>query len=226
MIIVKVMNLDPAADVLPYMPDFDIRKYVNAKKIAIEEGLGPNGALIKAMEKVTKRLDLLISFISNVSRDGVDYILIDTPGQMEVFLFRDISWRLSNSLKEVSKDVYALFVIDASILKRAVDYAFASLLAIATQLRLNIETVPIVNKIDLVPALEVHGDFLRDLSIIERELASDGTSYAEMLKDISKILLMYSKGIEVPKVSAIKGIGIDELHRLVHELSCTCGDLT
>ena len=149
-----------------------------------------------------------------MSKEDVDYVLIDTSGQMEIFILRDVFWKLSRALKGVSRVIYALFVIDASIIKRAFDYAFVALLSIATQLRLNIETASVINKIDLMPRLNIQGDFLRDLSTIERELLTESTSYAEMLKDISKILSIYSKGIEVPKISATRWKGIDELHRL------------
>jgi len=175
------------------------------------------------MERITERIHLIINFIK--SRNA-DYVLIDTPGQMEVFIFRDISWRLVEALKNVSKYVYAIFVVDASVIRRATDYAFISLLSVATQLRLGVDTAPIINKIDLVGEDVVYGDLLRDFGKIRKELMIEHTLYAKMLRDLSRTLIKYSKSIEVPKVSALKGLGMEELHRLIHELSCTCGDLS
>ena len=43
------VNLDPAVEVLPYSPHFDIREYVNYVSL-LEEGLGPNGAFIKSVD--------------------------------------------------------------------------------------------------------------------------------------------------------------------------------
>ena len=38
------VNQDPAAEYLPYEPDFDVRSIINTRDIALKYGLGPNGA--------------------------------------------------------------------------------------------------------------------------------------------------------------------------------------
>ncbi|MEL9929758.1 MAG: ATP/GTP-binding protein, partial [Sulfolobales archaeon] len=81
-----IINLDPAAESLQYTPDFDIRKYVDARDIMYRYRLGPNGALITAVDLMVNHVDEIREFI-----DGrkANYYIIDTPGQMEIFAFRE-----------------------------------------------------------------------------------------------------------------------------------------
>jgi hypothetical protein len=77
---VKYMNLDPGVLETPYKPDFDVREKFTVEKIMRTEGLGPNGAILRAMN--------ILSNLQLPSFD-VDFVLVDTPGQLEPFIFRD-----------------------------------------------------------------------------------------------------------------------------------------
>jgi len=48
----------------------------------VKEGLGPNGAMIRAMEILNEVKDKVVGQIISRSKD---LVLIDTPGQSEVF---------------------------------------------------------------------------------------------------------------------------------------------
>ena len=43
------LNLDPAVQFLPYVPDNDIRSKVNYKDVMKKYGLGPNGAIMTSL---------------------------------------------------------------------------------------------------------------------------------------------------------------------------------
>jgi GTPase SAR1 family protein len=216
------VNLDPAAEYIPYEPDLDIRYLVNADKIAREFGLGPNGALVKAMDKIAENIGDIVNMFSN---SDSELVLIDTPGQMEVFLFRDIAFKLVEQLRKVSKNIVSIFVLDADVIKRYEDYAFLSIISVAVQIRLGVDVIPVINKIDLTPIDNIVGDVISDVDIVTKNLKGLGV-YGEMLKEILNIIALYSKATRVPKVSAKNFIGLEELHRIVHEITCACGDLT
>ncbi len=220
---VVTVNLDPAADYVPYRPDVDVRSYVSAREVAAKYGLGPNGALVKSMELAAERLD---EILSPVGASDADYVLVDTPGQMEVFIFRDISVRLVDALRRVSDCVYGVFVADATLLRDPADYAFTYVMALSVQLRLGVETAPVINKVDLAPDLQVRGDLVRDVARIRQGLLRRRTLYAEMLRDVVRVLYKYAKQANVPRVSAVTGEGIEDLHKMLHEMSCACGDLS
>ncbi|MEM1594485.1 MAG: ATP/GTP-binding protein, partial [Ignisphaera sp.] len=149
----------------------------------------------------------------------------DTPGQMEVFIFRDVAPKIFEAIKRVSKNVLALFVLDGEVIKRFEDYAFISIMSVALQARLGVDVIPAINKCDIAPNLELMGDVVSDVDLVTERLRKSGL-YGEMLAKIMDILWLYAKATRVPKVSAKNMQGLEELHRIVHEFTCSCGDLT
>lgn len=76
---VAFINLDSGTIQTPYNPDFDIREYYTLEEIMAEEELGPNGATLEAVDRL-REID--------IPRFQDDFVLIDTPGQLEPFVFR------------------------------------------------------------------------------------------------------------------------------------------
>lgn len=216
------VNLDPAAEYIPYEPDYDIRTVVDAHRVAKEFGLGPNGALLKSMDLIAERIDEVVNVIRSSDNH---FVLIDTPGQMEVFLFRDVAFKLANGLKSAAKNMVAVFVVDADVVKRYEDYAFLAIISVAIQTRLGIDVVPVINKIDLAPVNEIVGDVISDIDTVISKLNGLGV-YGDMMKELLNVIAMYSKAVRVPRISAKNFVGLEELHRIVHEITCSCGDLT
>eukprot|EP00913_Durusdinium_trenchii_P024506 g23005.t1 len=78
-----LINLDPANDELPYECDIDVRELVNVEDVMNELELGPNGALLYAMEYIEVNLDWLITRIRRATAEfAVPYLFIDCPGQV------------------------------------------------------------------------------------------------------------------------------------------------
>ena len=103
---VAIVNLDPGALKLPYSPDVDVRNYVNVGDIMEKYALGPNGAVIMAA-------DLIADEVENLTRDieevNADFVLVDTPGQMELFAFRASGPYIVNELTKEPKALIYLF---------------------------------------------------------------------------------------------------------------------
>ena len=83
-----VVNLDPGADALPYAADVDIREWINLEETMREYNLGPNGAQIVAADLMAANISKMTQIIGTY---GCDYVLVDTPGQLELFAFRESS---------------------------------------------------------------------------------------------------------------------------------------
>jgi GTPase SAR1 family protein len=139
------INLDPGAENLFYEPDIDIREWLKLKQIMEEYNLGPNGAQIAAADmlafKIHEVKDLLDSFKTN-------YILIDTPGQIELFSFRKSSTVVVNTLGRDNAVMAYLF--DPFI--GCVPNGFISLvmLAASLQFRFNLPAINIISKVDML----------------------------------------------------------------------------
>ena len=93
---VSFVNLDPGCEYLPYSPDFDIRSIITTRDIMIRDKMGPNSAMVRAMELMEKCIEDIVASI--VKLPG-DICLIDTPGQMEIFIFMQLDLKLLKNLK-------------------------------------------------------------------------------------------------------------------------------
>ena len=106
------INLDPAtssANDLPFAANIDIRDTVQYKEVMKQYGLGPNGAILTSLNLFATRFDQVIRLIEKRVQESskkdvedlsptdeqepvspeidkpLDYVFIDTPGQIEVF---------------------------------------------------------------------------------------------------------------------------------------------
>jgi hypothetical protein len=147
---VAVVNLDPGTLKLPYSPDVDIRNYVDIGNLMEKYGLGPNGALIMAA-------DLIADEIENISKDiedaNADIVLVDTPGQMELFAFRASGPYIVNALTREPKAMVYLF--DAVFSINPFNYVSNMFLSAAVYNRFFQPQVHLLSKCDLLPKKEV-----------------------------------------------------------------------
>jgi GTPase SAR1 family protein len=147
---VATVNLDPGALKLPYSPDVDVRNYVDATDIMEKYGLGPNGAAIMAA-------DLIADEIENLTRDieeaHADFVLVDTPGQMELFAFRASGPYIVNELTKEPKALMYLF--DAVFSANPFNYVSNMFLAAAVYNRFFQPQLHLLSKTDLLPKKSV-----------------------------------------------------------------------
>ena len=80
---VRVINLDPANDDLPYQAFADISELITLSDAMDKLKLGPNGGLVYCMEFLEKNIDWLHSKLE--PQLECNYYLIDCPGQVELY---------------------------------------------------------------------------------------------------------------------------------------------
>jgi len=78
----SIVNLDPANERTSYPCALDIRSLITLEEVMEEEGLGPNGGVLYALEALEKQRGWLEEGLRAL---GEDYVLFDCPGQVEVF---------------------------------------------------------------------------------------------------------------------------------------------
>lgn len=146
----QLLNLDPAAEYLPYIPDVDVREYIVAKDLMDRYSLGPNGAIIAA-------IDLTLNYVDRIQRSiEVDegYVIVDTPGQMEIFAFRHTG---ENIIRELCVDGCAVvFLMDSVLSTTPASFISQLFLAASALYRLKLPQVNVLNKIDLLAAEEIN----------------------------------------------------------------------
>ena len=206
---VVTVNLDPGAKWLPYGPDVDVRDYINFERVMVELSLGPNGAFIACADMIATFADKLRE---EAERDNPDYILVDTPGQMELFAFREAGRAIISKL--CSERTAVVYLVDASFLKKPSSLASSLLLSASVHFSLLRPQICILSKSDLLTK--------RDRELVVRwfdniEYICEAMSREEnvMLGDFSRSVMQVLTELEsltkIIPVSSITGEGVDEL---------------
>jgi len=217
---IAYVNLDPGVLDLPYTPDYDVRELVTVDRLMREEGLGPNGAMVKASEIMDENIDSIAEDIASLD---ADLRLIDTPGQMELFLFRPMGPRLSETISKNSPSI-TVYISDPSLASNPSGLAISLSMALITWLRLSTPTVPVINKVDVFK-----GDLdklLTDPSALKEFLSREEGLIADLAAEYMNLVEDLLKSMRIVKVSAKTGEGMPALYDLIHEALCECGDLS
>ena len=140
-----ILNLDPGVETLPYTCDIDVRDYVDIVSIMKQYELGPNGALVMANDLIATKIDELQDQIDSTNPD---YLLIDTPGQIELFAYRTSGPFLVQNLNLDEK--ISIFLFDGALITSPINFVSIALLATSIKLRLNLPTINVLTKTDLI----------------------------------------------------------------------------
>ena len=171
-----VLNLDPGVENLPYTCDIDVRDYVDIVSIMQQYDLGPNGALVMANDLIASKIDDIQNDVNNVNPD---YLIVDTPGQIELFAYRSSGRFLVENI--ASDEKTNIFLFDGALVTTPMNFVSIALLATSIRLRLNLPTINAITKTDII------GEKLREilqwstsLSTLENAISkdADGDSYS------------------------------------------------
>ena len=147
-----ILNLDPGVESMPYNCDIDVRDHVDYVSIMQEYELGPNGAMIMANDLIASKIDDIENEVNQVNPD---YLIVDTPGQIELFAYRSSGRFIVDNLSSDEKT--NIFLFDGSLITSPVNFVSIALLATSIRLRLNLPTINVLTKTDLI------GDKLQDI---------------------------------------------------------------
>lgn len=170
-----VLNLDPGVENLPYTCDIDVRDYVDIVSIMQQYDLGPNGAMIMANDLIASKID---DIQNETDKVNPDYLIVDTPGQIELFAYRSSGPFLVENI--ASEEKASIFLFDGALITSPVNFVSVALLATSIRLRLNLPTVNILTKTDLIGAkLKDILEWSTSLSTLENAISKevDGDSY-------------------------------------------------
>ena len=150
---VHVANLDPACDTFGYDATFDVQELISVNDVMTELGLGPNGGLLYCMEYLLDNVDWLENEMSQFGDD--EYLILDCPGQIELYTHVPIMKRVIESIQEWGFDMVSVFLVDAAFLVDASKFLSGSLLSLSAMISLELPHVNVLSKCDLMAAEEV-----------------------------------------------------------------------
>ncbi len=203
-----VLNLDPGVENLPYTCDVDVRDFVDYASIMQKYDLGPNGALIMANDLIASKID---NVQNEVNRVNPDYLIVDTPGQIELFAYRSSGPFLVENIS--SEEKTSIFLYDGALITTPVNFVSIALLATSIRLRLNLPIVNVLTKTDLIGAkLKDILHWSTSLSTLESAIGkeADGDTYT-LTSNILRGLNLggFAQGL-IP-VSNVTGEGFENL---------------
>ncbi len=181
----SVLNLDPGVESLPYRPDVDVRDYVDIVQIMKQYDLGPNGSMVMANDLIASK----IAEIQNeVDRVNPDYLIVDTPGQIELFAYRVSGPFFIQNINADEKT--NIFLYDGTMIASPTNFISISMLATSIKLRLGLPTINVITKTDLIPDnIDQILKWSSDSMLLEESIRkdSDGETYS-LTTDIMRAL--------------------------------------
>ena len=138
--------------------------------------LGPNGSMIMASDLIASKIDQIENQVSKINPD---YLLVDTPGQMELFAYRASGPFFVQNINAEEK--VNMFLYDATMITSPSNFVSVSLLAASIKLRLGLPTINVMTKTDLIPdKIDQIQKWSSDPASLEESIRkdSDGETYS------------------------------------------------
>ena len=234
-----VINLDPAVHTVPFTPNIDIRDSVNYKEVMKQYNLGPNGGILTSLNLFTTKVDQILGLLEkrtkpdpeNPASRPVKQIIVDTPGQIEVFVWSASGAILLDSLATSFPTVIA-YVIDTPRTASTSTFMSNMLYACSILYKTKLPMILVFNKSDIKdPAFAK--EWMTDFEAFQAALRGEeeggsfggfeggdggagGSGYmGSLLNSMSLLLEEFYSHLSVVGVSAMTGDGVDDFFEAV-----------
>lgn len=210
------VNLDPGIENAPYVPDVDIREWIKLKDIMEEYGVGPNGAQIIAADMLALNTGEMKEIIESFE---TDYVIFDTPGQMELFTLRQSGKVLVDSFG-ADKSIIG-YLYDPVISKTPSGFITLMLQAASVQVRFNVPFMDVLTKSDLLKdeeredILKWSQDFMELDSAIHEEMP---TLRNQLNIEFLSALKSFGAGQKLLPASSTYGSGMEDIYNSVQQI--------
>jgi len=145
---VHLFNLDPAAERFEYSPSIDIKDLISLEDVMSEMNLGPNGGLIYCFEYLMDNLDWLSDQLAEYSDD---YLIIDCPGQIELYTHTPLLSKFINILTSTyNYRVSACYLLESNFIDDVNKYFAGTLSAMSSMINLEVPMINVLSKVDLL----------------------------------------------------------------------------
>jgi len=210
------INLDPAVKNVPYAANIDIRDTVKYKEVMKQYGLGPNGSILTSLNLFATRFDQVIGLLDKRA-DDLDYIFVDTPGQIETFTW-SAGGQIIAELLGSSFPTCILYVTDTPRCTSPTTFMSNMLYACSILFKTHLPLVCVFNKTDVAPcefALEWMQDFESYQSALDSDRAED--YMGPLNRSLCLGMDEFYRTMKSCGVSAFTGDGMDTLFEKIDE---------
>ncbi|PVV02099.1 hypothetical protein BB560_003455 [Smittium megazygosporum] len=146
---VHLMNLDPAAEKFEYSPSIDIRDLITLEDVMEELDYGPNGGLLYCFEFLMENIDWLEEQIGEYTDD---YLIIDCPGQIELYTHIPIMRKFCDILKtSFNFNIVGVYCLESQFVEDVTKYFSGVMSATSSMFNLELPQINVMTKMDLIP---------------------------------------------------------------------------
>lgn len=212
-----VINLDPAVFKVPFPTNIDIRDAVNYKKVMSEYNLGPNGAIVTSLNLFSTKIDQVLSILEKRAK-SVDHVLVDTPGQIEVFIWSASGAIITDAMASTFPTMIA-YIVDTPRSTSPATFMSNMLYACSILYKTKLPMIIVFNKTDVQDA-QFAKDWMEDFEAFQQALRDDEELSGEgenssgymgsLMNSLSLMLEEFYKHLEPVAVSAYTGAGFDD----------------
>ncbi|EKG05875.1 XPA-interacting protein, putative [Trypanosoma cruzi] len=206
------MNLDPAVADVPYNANIDIRDTVNYKEVMKQYRLGPNGAIMTALNLFATKFHQAISILEK--KENLEWIVVDTPGQIEVFTWSASGQIIAETFAATWPTVL-LFVADTTRCASPQTFMSTMLYSSSIMLKQQIPLLLAFNKTDVVSSDAVVL-WMKDPDALADAVNSnsgDGNYAGSLVQSLSLFTHGFYESLPVASVSAASGRGMEALEQ-------------
>ncbi len=206
------VNLDPGADYIPYSADVDVREWFTLEDIMHKYNVGPNGAQIIGADLISTIID---DIKEEIESSNSEYVIVDTPGQMELFTLRESSRILINALNP--KRSVMIYLFDPVVSKTPSGFLSLLFMASSAIFRLELPQIQVLSKADILDERELEKivGWSNDPETLYDDLATERKTLS-----LELFLMLRESGFFRPliPVSAVTGFGIDDVYDGIQEV--------
>lgn len=234
-----VMNLDPAVHSVPFESNIDIRDSINYKEVMKQYNLGPNGGILTSLNLFATKVDQIIALLEKrtapnpetPSAKPIEHILVDTPGQIEVFVWSASGSIFLETLASSFPTVIA-YIIDTPRASSTSTFMSNMLYACSILYKTKLPMILVFNKTDVKDA-DFAKEWMTDFDKFQAALREEeeagafggeggaggfgaGSGYmGSLLNSMSLMLEEFYRHLSVVGVSSMTGDGVDEFFEAV-----------
>eukprot|EP00842_Homolaphlyctis_polyrhiza_P004389 jgi/Hompol1/4951/HPOL_004051-RA len=216
-----LVNLDPAAEHFEYKPTIGtlslvtllsvslslhpfaplyIRDLITLDDVMEDLKFGPNGGLIYCMEFLIENLDWMEDELQEYEDD---YLIIDCPGQIELYTHFNIMRQLVDMLHRLGYRVCGVYLLDSQFIQDTPKFFAGVMSAMSAMLQLEVPHINVMTKMDIVDKSIKPADLDRFLDVdssllLESANKETSTKFHDLNQALVRLIDEYSMVNMVP----------------------------